>query len=849
MRQFEKSNSSLSVTRGRERPQSAVFSAPRRMTRSNAPTERDSSEDTDLDADSTDSSEAVEDREPDSPRATHDQISSAGKNTQILDSEISDSFDSDDDEEPEPRNSPLHLASLIETNNPDLSTVGRGRSSTKSLGATSEVEELAMAERNHTNESIRESSSELVEDAVILSEESIHQSNLKMDMRLGSSFGVNRETLEANLKEDATFSSSKGEIRDSSKTPSTPSSCTDDIDLGNQEILSSEKWCLTGECGTTDVVFESPRLIPERRESQLYLVNTEDEEAEESEADGDHSVEVNYTENVNAEKAEKVNAAEGESTEMDENEKGEMDLYESIEAGHDDNFQMKEDERHDVDNEDAVEVHSNEGIGDAVGGTVEEDNDNNDGVKGKEATEAKKDNNDEFIDRATTETENCDGDEVMINRYVEVENEENVENHDNEILEKWISCEGPINETAEVERDETIEFDDNGNGQPRVEEDVTIDESTEGCGEKTKVVENDDSIEVTGKEASGVENQKGVDINNNKILEDSGLIFDVAVETPVEAKSEDSIQLDDQGKLQVTEIRKEELAIEEEIEVQSNKITEVENEESIEVDIDGCFQVRGADKDITMGECVEGICGDFTAVAKYDSLEVDEKGNLQSREVEEKVIHGGLITVAERPKHGPAPEAEQEVVNLNESMEIDSDNTAEAENDDSKMNLQDEEVRDNQTTVVEDDGNIDADYLDYSPVKEFKQERDTMNEDIEVDSDETAEAENEKSIPAADKSIDTQEERQNSRTIQSGDEFKDPFSNLTDVQEPRSKFGNEGVPAGSFPWKMLGNPSIFSLRKAQQQDRGDRLKMQSEENRDLEVQDEMRVVSTEFAED
>ncbi|KAF7862503.1 hypothetical protein EAF04_007376 [Stromatinia cepivora] len=687
------------------------------------------------------------------------------------------------------------------------------------------------------------------------------------------------------------------------KSDSTPSSCTDDIDLGNQEIFSLERWCLTGECDTTDVVFESPRLIPERRESQLYLVKTEDEKTEENEADEGHSVEVNDTENVNAEKAENADAVEDESTEMDENEDDEIDFYGSIEANHDYNLQIREDERHGVDNEDAVQVHNNEGIGDAVGGTVEAgndgsngvviseideakndnsneimdivevqggrgtedatseiteaDNDKNDGVTGKEATRGKKGKSDKAIDRATTETENCDSDEVAINRYVEVENEENVEDHDNEILEKWIiSCKGPIDATTEVERDETIEFDDNGNGQPRVEEEVTMDESIGGCGDKTMVAENDHSIEVTGNEDNEAENQKSFDVDNQKILEESRLKFDVAAEIPVETENEDSIQLNDKGKLQVPEIGKKEVAIEEGIE--------------------------GVDKDIPMNDCPECFYGDKTAIAEDDdgievdekrnlqwrevvaenegnvegdyneylrvqnieeneisiddsigqyleknveeesnvSIEVDKKMNFQELEVEEKVVHGDLIIVVKRPEYGPVPEFEHEGLNMNESMEIDSDNTAKAENDDSKMTHQDGGVHDNQTTVVENDGNIDADYLEYSPVKEVKQGRDTMNEDIEVDSDETAERENEKSISASDKPIDTQEERQNSRTIQSDNEFKDPFSGLDEVQGPGSKSGNEGVSAGSFPWNILGNPNIFSLRKSQQQDRG-----------------------------
>lgn len=51
----------------------------------------------------------------------------------------------------------------------------------------------------------------------------------------------------------------------------------------------------------------------------------------------------------------------------------------------------------------------------------------------------------------------------------------------------------------------------------------------------------------------------------------------------------------------------------------------------------------------------------------------------------------------------------------------------------------------------------------------------------------------------------------------------------------------------------MKNPSIFSLLKAQQQQHtGNKLKTQSEGNRDMEVQeeeDEVQGVSTEFAED
>lgn len=110
-----------------------MLSPLKRITKSNALTERDSSEDTDLHADSTNSSEAVKNRGPDSPRATHDHISLADRDTQSLYNEISDSLDSDDDEEPEPRIFPLHLASMIKTDNPDLSNVGRGRCSTQIL--------------------------------------------------------------------------------------------------------------------------------------------------------------------------------------------------------------------------------------------------------------------------------------------------------------------------------------------------------------------------------------------------------------------------------------------------------------------------------------------------------------------------------------------------------------------------------------------------------------------------------------------------------------------------------------------------------------------------------------------
>ncbi|CAD6443739.1 b04f0f84-d757-4464-9571-82ab1f03401a [Sclerotinia trifoliorum] len=841
--QFEKSNSSLSVTRGRERAPSAVSSAPKRITRSNPPTERESSEDTDLDANFTNSSEAVENREPDSPRATHDYISSAGEDTQTLDNEISDSFDSNDDGELEVRNSPLHLASMIGTNDPNLSNVGRGSSSTKGLDTTSEgseIKELAIAKKNHKTKNIRKSSYELGENAVILSEELRYGSNLKMDMRLCSSFGVSQESLEVNLKENATLS-------------------PNDVELGNQEILFPEKSCSTGKCGTTDDVFESPRLIPERRKSQLYLVGIEEEESEESEADEDHSVVVKDSENINAERAEQADTPEDESTEADENEDDEMDENQSIEAGHDDNFQMKGDEEHSVDNEDAVKLYDNDDIEDDICENCEADNDGNGGVAGEEATEANKDNCDELIGKATSETENSDNDEDKINRHFDVENEEDVENHDNGILERWInSCEGPMDETVEVERDETIEFDDNRYSQARVEEDFTTNESTDSYDDKTKVVENDDNIEATGKGATEVETKKGIDVDSNRILEDSGLIFDVPISTPAETGNRDNIQLGGEGKLQATEIRKKEVAVDEDIEVQGNKITEAEDEENIEVDIGECFQVRGADKDITMDDGAEGICGHDTAASEQevendDSIEDDYKMNCQECEVQEKVVHDSLIIMAERPKCGPESEAEQEVVDLNESMEIDSNNTAGSENGDSKMSLQDEEFHNNQTSVADNDSNIDADYLNYSPAREVGW--DTTDNDIEVNSNETAEAENGESISTIDKPIYKQEEHQNSEIIPSGDEFQTPFSDLTGVQEPRSKFGNEGVSAGSFPWNILKNPSIFSLRKAQQQQQQqqhteNRLKMQSEENRDMEVQeeeDEVQGVSTEFA--
>ncbi|EDN95785.1 hypothetical protein SS1G_11664 [Sclerotinia sclerotiorum 1980 UF-70] len=737
--------------------------------------ERDSSEDTDLHADSTNSSEAVKNRGPDSPRATHDHISLADRDTQSLYNEISDSLDSDDDEEPEPRIFPLHLASMIKTDNPDLSNVGRDGHETRQ-------------------------------------------------------FIWNQSRNSRGQFEDATLSPSNGRIRDSSENPSNLSSCTDDIDIGNQDIPLPEKWCLTGESGTTNFVFESPRLIPERRESQLCLLNNEDEEAEESEVDEDHSVVINDSENVNAGRAEQVDTAEDESTKMDENESIEdenqaedTDEDESIVAGHDDKFQTKEYEVHGVDNEDAVKSQDNEGIEDDICETSGADNGENGGVAGKEATEAKKGNFDEVIGKANSETENSD----------------------NEILEEWLNyCAAHIYETAEVERDETIELDDNRYGQARIEGDVIFEESGGGCGDKTNAVENDDSIEATSKGATEVENQKGVDVDSNKILEDSGLTFDVFFNTPVEAESGDIIQLDGEGELRVTEIRKKEVAVDEEIVAQDSEITGAEDEEIIEADIDGCFQVRGADNDITMVDFVEGFSGHDTAVLEqYDSFEVDEKGNFQwgevvvekeknledeyneylrvrnieenettidetvkqylemtvkvenddSNEVDDKMncqecevvekgVDGSLIITAERPKYGPESEFEQEVVDLNESMEIDSGNIAKVENGDSKMNTQDEEFHNDQTSVMDNDRGIDADYFNNSLEREV--ERDTMSENIGVNNDEIAEAENGEIILAADKPIKKQEEHQNSETNRSSVEFKAPFSVRLEYKNP-----------------------------------------------------------------
>lgn len=365
-------------------------------------------------------------REANNPRIPQTRKPLAGKNKQAP-SKIFDSVETEDEETPElpeSPNSPPPLAPILETDNHSRSTI-KGKPSIISFDTASEepeFDDLEMAGRSQTAENIRETSYELGEQIVEESGKSIHR-NLQGSARLRSPFGPNQETGDTSSEEEDTARNlcTNGN-RKTLGNSGTPDSSTNDMNTEKQTELSSLEWDSAEEDYITPIVFNGPKLIPERRASQLNLVNTENKQAEYNQVDENKDIG-----NINTDNYERTNTAEDESIEQENMECRKTKVYKSMEADHDhlnttpdikNDEVADEDINEDIDvggvksNEDfdAADTESNEDAYLTVGGGMAgAENDDTIEVSVSPRTEAEID---EFDSSSTSDSE-CVVDEIM----------------------------------------------------------------------------------------------------------------------------------------------------------------------------------------------------------------------------------------------------------------------------------------------------------------------------------------------------------------------------------------------------------------------------------------------------
>ncbi|KAF7955545.1 hypothetical protein EAE96_004471 [Botrytis aclada] len=262
-------------------------------------------EENDLDLFSATVLESMNNQEADLPHTTESRTYSVSEMPSSIDCE------QEEGEEPGSAGSVPCLVSTVETDDTNLLPKG-----TRTIGEEldlaseeSEGEELTTSESGHACEKI-----ERDEEDTVGSGDSTNRSDSRSVIGLDDLITIDSEILET--KGEAALDLCGQTIEVEPESSSTTGSSTSDANLYTLAIQSPDQWAIPEDCDTSNFLFESPKLIPERRASQLFLVTTEDEKADQD-ADEDNSHDVNAPENVIAEEPKSINTAEDESTEFD----------------------------------------------------------------------------------------------------------------------------------------------------------------------------------------------------------------------------------------------------------------------------------------------------------------------------------------------------------------------------------------------------------------------------------------------------------------------------------------------------------------------------------------------------
>ncbi|TGO21603.1 hypothetical protein BPAE_0210g00080 [Botrytis paeoniae] len=462
--------------------------------------EEDDVEKNDLDLYSAKALESVNNGETDHPHTTKSRTYSL--------SEIPSSigFEQEEGEEPGSAESVPCPSSTIETDDTNLLPKGNrtGGEELDSASPESDSEELTTPERKHACEKI-----ELGKEDLEGSVNSTHRSNSQTTIGLDDSFLIDSETL--GTKEDAALDLCGQKTKAEPKSSSTTGSSISDVNLESLEVQSPGHWAIAEGCDTSNFLFESLKLIPERRASQLFLVITEnedarDEDAGDEDADEDKSPEVNTPENDIAEAPKGISATEDESTGLGKHE-GKNENYKS----------------HDVDEEEGVKVDNNNGREATEGGFVRDKTDENESFDDTGTAEAMsriKDIIREMCEEYTAWTV------VTTKKTVEAANDESIAGIIKKLCEDFASVVVMIDETPEAESEKAIDVDDIAYHEAQEAEgvDVTTQQHIEGYVNNTDMAKYESRIEV----------------EENRVMDED---IDVHDDMTAETKIEKSIEL------------------------------------------------------------------------------------------------------------------------------------------------------------------------------------------------------------------------------------------------------------------------------------------------------------------
>ncbi|KAF7943589.1 uncharacterized protein EAE97_005660 [Botrytis byssoidea] len=301
--------------------------------------EEDDAEDNDIERNDIDWSSAkalgiVSNGQADHPHTTKSRTYSISEIPNSVD------FEQEQGEEPGSAGSVPCLFSTIETDNINLLPKENRTGSEKIDYASEETEGEALktSESKHAWEKIEHGEGDMVG-----FEDSRHRSNSQTIIEFDGPIELDSDTFDT--KGDAALDLCEQKTKAESESSSTTNSSMSDLNLETLETQSPDHWIIIEGYDTSNILFESPRLIPERRASQLFLVTTENEEAVDEDADGYRSPVMNTPEHVIAEEPKSINAAD-------------------IGVDHDDDDQTEENENyesHDVDDEEGVNLDNNDG--------------------------------------------------------------------------------------------------------------------------------------------------------------------------------------------------------------------------------------------------------------------------------------------------------------------------------------------------------------------------------------------------------------------------------------------------------------------------------------------------------
>ncbi|TGO35202.1 hypothetical protein BHYA_0166g00050 [Botrytis hyacinthi] len=441
-------------------------------------------------------------------------------------------FEQEDGEERGSTGSVPCLLSTIETDDINLLPKGNRTSGEEMDSASEETEGegLINSESKHAWEKIQHGEGDMVG-----SEDSRHRSNSQTIIELDVLIKINSDTFE--IKEDAGLDICGQKIEAESESSSTTGSSTRDLNLETLETQSPDHWIIAEGYDTSNILFESPKLTPERRASQLFLVTTEDEEAADEDADGYRSPEVNTPGNVIAEEPKSMNAAEGEDTDSGKHDGGEINLYDGIiGVDHDDDDQTEENENyesHDVYDE-GVKLDNNDGRKATDDGFIGDKTDEDEIINGTGTAEAMRGIIKNII------REMCEEYTAWItvttNEIMEVASNESIADIFKKLCEDFTCVVVKVYQTPEAESEKAIDVDDIAYHEAQEPEgvDVTTKQHIEDYVNNTDMVKDESKIEVENKD-SLLEHK----VEEDRVIEeDADVHDDMTAETKIEKSIE-----------------------------------------------------------------------------------------------------------------------------------------------------------------------------------------------------------------------------------------------------------------------------------------------------------------------